>query len=410
MMFTENFHMAIASIRANRLRSFITMLGIIIGVVGVITSVSLGEGVKRQVNQTTSKLGQSVVTIRPGKVLNQDQSGIISGINTLGGTSQTTGLLSEQDLAAIADTQNVEAVVPLSLITGVAKTENRTFNEGIVIGTSDRLPEMLQQELEFGGFFEAEDDSKNVAVIGAGVAEKLFGEFAPLGETFTLRGKEFIVRGVFEDFESSTISQGVNLNDAIFIPFNTAKVISGGGIQFYEVLAKAENQKDLDQVVGAITNNLKKSHGGEEDFTVLKSSDALSLTNNLISLLTTLVGGVAVVSMFVGGIGIMNIMLVSVTERTREIGIRKAIGATDTQIGSQFIIEATVLSIWGAIIGAVLSGLLNIFLRIMTDLQPVIQWQVVLLASAASILVGVIFGAAPAYKAARKDPIEALRS
>lgn len=410
MMFSDNFQMAITSIRANRLRSLLTMLGIIIGVVGVITSVSIGEGVKRQINRETDKLGQDVVSVRPGNILNRDQGGLISGINTLGSSSQAGAVLSDKDLEVLRKVPEVNTVVPLSLIAGLPKTDTREFPDGVVIGTTTNLPEMLRQEIEFGGFFSGDDEDLKVAVIGTRVAEKLFGEFTPLGETFDLRGEEFIVRGVFEEFESSALSQGIDFNNAIFIPSKTARELSGGNINFYEILIKLNDARSAADATVDIREALKSSHGGEEDFTVLRANDSLASTNSVVRLITTMVFAVALISMIVGGIGIMNVMLVSVTERTREIGIRKAVGANDSQIGTQFLIEAAVLSVWGAAIGVAAAGILNIFLRAMTDLEPVILWEVVIFATAASILVGVIFGAAPAYKAAKKDPIDALRS
>lgn len=410
MMMNDNFQMALASIRTNRLRSLLTMLGIIIGVVGVITSAGIGEGVKRQVSRETSKLGQDVVSIRPGSLLSRDKSGLINGINTLASSSRSGSVLTSDDLEAIQKILDVNTAVPLSLVSGLPKTETRDFPDGAVIGTTTNLPGMLQQQIEFGGFFGSEDDNKKVAVIGTKVAEKLFGEFAPLGETFSLRGEEFIVRGVFENFESSSLSQGIDFNNALFIPYTTAESISGGSISFYEILAKLNDEEKTAVAVAAITEELKASRGGEEDFTILRANETLASTNTVVQLITTMVIVVAVIAMVVGGIGIMNVMLVSVTERTREIGIRKAVGASDAQIGTQFLIEATTLSVWGAAIGVGLAGVVNLFLRIMTDLEPIIVWEVVVFSTVVSILIGVLFGAAPAYKAAKKDPIDALRS
>ncbi len=410
MMFTDNFNMAIASIRANRLRSLLTMSGIIIGVVSVITSVSLAEGVKQQVSQETSKLGTNVVTIRPASGDNSSSNGLVGGINKLANSSKSFSTLSEQDLAAISNSNEVVSAVPLGIINGVPSMNNKEFSEGVVIGTSPGLPQMLKHNVEFGGFFADSDSDQKIAVIGSKVAEKLFGEFAPLGRTITIRGQEFVVRGVFEKFDSSSAaSSGVDLNYAVFIPYPEAKKLSGDQIHFYEVLARSSNDKTTQATIGSINQNMKKSHGGEHDFTVLAAGENAGSSNNLVKLVTTFVGSIAIISMLIGGVGIMNIMLVSITERTREIGIRKAIGASDSQIRTQFLTEATVLSVWGAVIGVAVSAVINLLIRIFTQLQPVIVWETVLYATAASIVIGVIFGAAPAIKAARKDPIDSLR-
>jgi ABC-type antimicrobial peptide transport system permease subunit len=410
-MLGENFQIAVTSIRANRLRSLVTMSGIIIGVVGVVTSFSLSEGVKQQINETTGKVGANVITVRPGRVLNKDQNGIISGINTLATSTQNAGLLTQNDVDAISNSENISTVAPLGLLTGVASIDGKNFNQSVVIGTNENLPDMLKQKVRFGGFFYASDEGKQVATIGANVADELFDDPVPLGDNFILRGKEFIVRGVFDDFRTSAISPGIDLNDAIFIPSTTARALRGNeGVQYYEVLAKVKDKEDVDAAATSITSRLEKLHGGEVDFTVLKPSESAQVSSNLLNLITTTVSGVALVAMLVGGIGIMNIMLVSVTERTREIGIRKAIGASDKQIGNQFLVEAATISVWGAAIGVVISGILNVALRLSTNLNPVIVWPVVVAAALFSIFIGVLFGAAPAIKAAKKDPIEALRS
>ncbi|MBI5357828.1 ABC transporter permease [Candidatus Saccharibacteria bacterium] len=408
-MLFDNFNMALSSIRSSRLRSFLTLLGVIIGVVSVITSVSLGEGVKRQISDETNKFGSDVLTVRPGKALNKDQKGLVVGINVFGQAS-TTAALTESDLGVAEKTNNVEVIAPLNLVTGLPKYNDRSFNDAVIIGTSTGFPKILSQDIEFGRFFDSTESEKKVAVIGAGVAEQLFGENVPLSKSFNLRGHEFIVYGVFERFKNASISQGIDFNNAIFIPYSTAKSISGGTAQFYELLVKADSPNNIDKVSADLEKRIANNRAGQEDFTILRANDTQTLTSTVIDLITLMVGGIAIISMLVGGIGIMNIMLVSVTERTREIGLRKAIGATNGQIMSQFLIEATVLSIWGAGIGVIISGLLNLGIRIFTNLQPVIQWEVVVFACGVSIIIGIIFGLAPAVKAARKDPIDALRS
>ncbi|MBW3568641.1 ABC transporter permease [Candidatus Parcubacteria bacterium] len=409
MMITDNLQMALNSIRSSRLRSFLTLLGVIIGVTSVITSVSLAEGVKRQISEETNKLGNDVLTIRPGKALNKDQQGFIVGINTLGGAS-TTAILTESDLKIVRETPGIEASTALNLATGLPSYQDRKFNDSVTIGTTPELPSMLRQEVEFGRFFNDSETEKKVAVIGRNVAEKLFDENVPISKSFTFRGHEFIVYGVFERFQSASLSQGINFNNAIFIPYEIAKSVSGGTSQLYEVLARVDDVEKLDEVSKDLSSRLVEAHAGQEDFSILKPDDTRAVTNNIIDLITAMIAGIAAISMLVGGIGIMNVMLVSVTERTREIGLRKAVGATDRQILSQFMIEAAVLSIWGATIGVIFSGLISLGIRILTNLQPVISWQIILFACTISVLVGIIFGLAPAIKAARKDPIDALRS
>lgn len=408
-MLFDNFNIALNSIRASRLRSFLTLLGVIIGVVSVVTSVSLGEGIKKQISDETNKYGNDVVTVRPGKVLNKDQKGLITGINLLGQTS-TTAALTESDLLVAEKTKNVDVVAPLNLMTGLPKYNATEYNDAVIIGTTPGLPQIISQDIEFGRFFDSTEKDKKVAVVGAGVAQNLFGEMVPLSKSFTIRGHEFIVYGVFQRFKNPSIAQGIDFNNAIFIPYSTAKSVSGDSAQFYELLVKANSVENLDGVAVDLNRRIADNRAGQEDFTILKTNDTQALTSTVIDLVTLMIGGIAIISMLVGGIGIMNIMLVSVTERTKEIGLRKAIGASDGQILSQFLIEATVLSIWGAAIGVILSVLINFGIRIFTNLEPVLQWEVFVFACGVSIIIGIIFGFAPAVKAARKDPIDALRS
>jgi ABC-type antimicrobial peptide transport system permease subunit len=406
-MIFANVKIAMASIRGSRWRSILTMLGIIIGIVSVVTTVSLGEGVKKQVSQQINQLGSDLITIRPGKTVTRDENGNITGVNFIAGIGGSN--LSENDLEIVKKTENMRVVSQLSIITGIARIDDREFSGGFIVATNESMPEILNQKVEYGSFFGAGDTHKHVAVIGRRVAEQLFQENVPIGKSLQIRGESFIVRGVFEDFPSNPLSPGSDFNGAIFIPYEIGKTLTGGNAQIYQILAKPDNPDIIKQTIRDLTERLKSAHGGEEDFTILKQDESLSITGNILNLMTSMIAGIAAISLLVGGIGIMNIMLVAVTERTREIGIRKAIGATNRQILGQFLIEAMVLSVWGGIIGIALSAVANFLIRIFTDLQPVITLQVVAVATLVSVSVGIIFGIAPALKAARKDPIDALR-
>lgn len=406
-MFSDNLRMAIKSIRSRKLRSFITLLGVIIGVVGVITSVSLAEGIKQQVAQETTKLGGDVLTVRPGVQLDQSRDGLVSGINFLAPNS-TSSVLTEKDLASIRDTDGVRLSVPMNLISGLPSKNETTYNDSVVIGTTPGLLSLLNQDVEFGKFLD-ESTTGNFAVIGSVVAEKLFAENAPIGQSFNLRGKEFVVQGVLERQRVASFSQGLDFNKAIFIPYTTAKEISGVS-QSFEILAQVSHIEEIDKTADLLESNLAGNRGGQKDFTILKVNDTRAVTDSVVNLISSMIGIIAVIAMLVGGVGVMNVMLVSVTEREHEIGIRKAVGATDSQIAGQFMIEAVVLSTWGAVLGVFISALINLGFRILTNIQPAIVWEVMVFAALLAIIIGVIFGAAPAVKAARKNPIDALRS
>jgi ABC-type antimicrobial peptide transport system permease subunit len=402
-----NIKAAIISVRGTKWRSFFTMLGVIIGIVSVVSIVSIGEGVKHQINQQINQLGRDLITVRPGQLTgNANQAG---GLNLLSGLS-IHGALSRQDVHTVQSTPGVKVAVPLSIVSGSPKGEKGTDKHSLSIGATSDLPTVLNQQLAYGSFYDFNNGGQNIAVIGQNAAKRLFNEDVPLGRSFELRGQQFVVRGIFKQFDAAPLSVDANFNDAIFIPDTTAQLITSDSAPIYEVLVRPDNPDQTNQVADTIDHNLLKTHDGQNDFSVLKQQESLAATNKILNLLTRLIGGVAAISLLVGGIGIMNIMLVSVTERMHEVGIRKAIGATNQQILDQFVIEATVLSVVGGLIGVVVSFVIDIALRIFTDLQPVISWWVVLLAVGVSVAVGILFGAVPALKAARKDPIEALRN
>ena len=405
---TGNFKIAMDSITSSKWRSFLTMLGIIIGVLSVVTIVSIGEGVKKQISDQIDHLGPDLITIRPGKTVTRDASGKITGVNYLT-TFSGGNALNEGDLTTVRQSPGVASAVPMSFVTATPKVDNREFTNGFIFGTTEGLPEALNQKIAYGAFFGPDDSSKNVAVIGRHVAEQLFQETVPIGRSMQIRGQNFVVLGVFDEFQTSSLTPTTDYNSAIFIPYGVGKKLTNGQAGIQQILAKPSDPKQTIAAVQSIQTALQNSHAGQDDFTILKQEDNLAIANNILNLLTGLISGIAAISLIVGGIGIMNIMLVSVTERTREIGVRKAVGATSHQILSQFVIESAMISLVGGFVGVALSLLTNLVLRITTDLQPVITLPIMGVAVLVSLIVGVIFGAAPALKAARKDPIEALR-
>jgi putative ABC transport system permease protein len=405
---TGNVRIAMDSLKAAKWRNFLTMLGIIIGVASVVTIVSIGEGVKRQVNNQITHLGSDLITVRPGQTVKRDNAGNVSGINFL--TTFAGNALTEADLKAIQQSRNVDSAVPLSFVTGTPNVKNREYTNGFIFGTTDGLPRALNQKVEFGAFFSSDDAGKQVAVIGKQVAEDLFQEQVPIGRSMQIRGENFIVLGVFEEFDTTSVLPGADYNTAIFIPIGAGKKINNGQTAIQQIFAKPSTPDLTDDAAKAIQDSLLRAHAGQDDFTILKQADNLAITNSVLNLLTGLVSAIAAISLIVGGIGIMNIMFVAVTERTREIGARKAVGATSHQILGQFLIESAVISFIGGVIGVFCSLTANFFIRIFTNLQPVITWPVMLIAVIVALLVGVVFGVAPALNAARKDPIQALRS
>jgi putative ABC transport system permease protein len=401
---------AMYTIRRSKMHSFWTMLGIIIGVTSVITIVAIGEGIKDQVSSQIHQFGPNIITVRTGQ-LNTESGLSDSRISDLSGFSVSTPL-TQKDIDTVSKVKGVDASAPLTLTSGKVQDNNGVYNQGVVIGTGPDLPSLLNQSLAYGSFISSEDDQSNnqIAILGQNAADVMFDEDVPLGRSFEFHGQTFIVKGIFNQFNGVPLSQQANFNNAIFIPNDVAQSLSNNTSPTYEILARSAKDNQVNQTAKRITNALNYSHGGSSGFNVLTGNQNLTSNNDILSLLTSLIAGVAAISLLVAGIGIMNVMLVSVTERVREIGIKKAVGATNRQILNQFVFESGLISLIGGLIGIALSYLIELALILLTDLKPVIEWQIVVIATGVSLLVGVVFGSIPALKAARKDPIDALRA
>lgn len=395
-----NIRLAYRSLKVAKGRSLLTMFGIIVGVMAVVLVICIGQGVKRQISQQIGHYGKDVFTVQPGTPT------AVSGLFGAGFNGTST-LLSGNDLQAIQQTKGVAKAVPLATTSGTMKGDF-TVRSPLIIATTSDFPNVVSQNIAAGGFFDNTISNKTV-VLGQSIAHRLFSDNAPLGQVLTWRGQQFIVAGVFGDFKAPPLSLAANFNDAVFVPYATAQSLSGSILGMYEIVAKADSPRTASATIQRVQSVLDKAHGGARDTTVQLATANGSASDQAIHSLTLLVTGAALIALVVGGVGIMNVLLVSVTERMHEIGLRKAIGATNRQIMRQFMAEAVVLSACGAILGLVAAlaaiGLLDAF----SSLHPALVWQAFVLVPLAAIAIGVLFGTAPALKAARKDPIEALR-
>jgi len=395
-------------IQQNRGRSVMTIVGIVVAVVAVILIIGVGDGVKQAVKGQVNRLGKDLIMVRPGSS-KQGLSGSLGSLTQ----PQTVAGLDDRDLQAVASASGVEAAVPLSTVDGVVALDgHNTDFDGQVIATSSDFANTLRQDVKYGGFLDDTAGSDGRAVIGSNVAATLFGESVPLGRSFDFRGHTFVVSGVFKQFDSNPLLGDADFNNAIFIKYDMAQKINDGHTAVYEIVARASDSTTVDQTARNITQRLRVVHGGAQDFSVLRQGQSLAATNNILDLLTRFIVGAAAITLLIGGIGITNIMLVSVTERMHEIGIRKAVGATNRQILQQFLLESVVLSTVGAVIGlAIAIGLILLLDVYSTDnFHPIIPWVEAIATVVIAVLVGAVFGTFPALKAARKDPIEALRN
>jgi putative ABC transport system permease protein len=408
-MTIRDIKMAIRTIMASKWRSLMTMTGIILGIVSVVTVLSLGEGIKRQVVDQVASQGGDLITIRPGNLLNRNGSGQIAGIKDIDKLGFPAGSLSDQDLEIIKSTPGVGEVTPLLAINSGVEYQEQPYLAATLIATTNNFPEIMAKSMAHGGFLDARDKDRRVAVVGRKVAEELFKENVPIGRSLTIRGKDYVVKGVLDDFPAPVLNLTPDYNRSILIPYNLGMQLDSGR-QLAMIMLRPGGSTDSDQLIDTLSERLKQAHGGQNDFTILGQDDNLQIIDEVVNLFSTFIAGAAGLLLVIGGIGIMNIMSVLVGERTREIGIRKAVGATNRQIAGQFFAEALVLSLAGGVLGIIMAGFVNAILLVFTHTQPVITWPMLALACGVSLAIGVVFGFLPAVRAARKDPIESLRN
>lgn len=405
MNYSELVSSAIAALRGNLLRTLLTMLGIIIGIASVILIISLGEGATASISGQLSSFGTNTIFISPG-----------SGEGRPGPQQQgQTDSLKLEDAEALDDKtriQNISAVSAVVSKPTQATANGQTINTNVQGVSADYIT-IQSLEISQGEFFTKDDELglSRVAVIGSDVVKDLFGEGAePVGESIKIDNRSFRIVGVLLEKDSSAFS---NPNEAVYIPVNTAMKILLGQDYVSSISLQAENGELVNQTVNDITNLMMDEHditeGEEKDFSVNSSQQALETVGSVTGLLTSLLAGIAGISLVVGGIGIMNIMLVTVTERTREIGLLKSIGARDRDILTQFLIEAIVLTLVGGMIGMTLGIALSFVISSIINIPFVVSFTAILLAVGVSSIVGIIFGYYPAQRAAKLSPIEALR-
>lgn len=399
----DYFANALISIWSNKIRSILTVLGVVIGVASVTTLVSLGEGLKKDLANLIQGFGTNVITVVAGKFEpSQSQLGGGNPADFISGD-----ILTAKDLEAIGSRADMAVVSPLSLVPGNLKF-NEAETSATVFGSYPSLIDALAVlSIDRGAMFSRRDEGR-VVVLGDRPTKALFGELDPIGKKILLGKNEFTVIGTLKKAKSSNLA-GSEFDLLAIMPFDTATELNKGQVKIMRIVAKAKDGSEIKQVKSGLKDLLLTNHEGQEDFTVLTQDDILDLFGSVLTLATTLVSAIAAISLIVGGIGIMNIMLVTVTERTREIGLRKAVGATQSAILWQFLIEAIVITFLGSLIGLIISLIIGAIVSWRTDLNATITANVVLSAVGISVVVGVVFGLWPAIRAAKKDPIEALR-
>lgn len=402
MKLLESLKTALRSLRANKLRSGLTMLGIIIGVGFVILLVSLGSGARTEITSGIQGMGSNLILVVPFQVELDIGANPMQQSAPQFAVNKFTAKTAEDIERALDNPEAVDLIIRRSML--MSAENNRYFT--LIDGTGSNYFEIRELETEQGRYFTSAevDTARQVIVIGKTIARALFGDKDPLGEFINIRGRKFKVIGIQEE-KGRTLM--FDMDSFTYIPYTTASRLFGTS-QPDTIVVKAKSPQSVDREVDIINETLSKKLT-DEDFTVITQSDALEFAQDITEILTYLLGAIAGISLLVGGIGIMNIMLVSVTERTREVGIRKAVGAKTRDILVQFLVEAVTMSVIGGVIGIGIAVLGSALYEWIFNLQTQITAWIILLAFLFSMMVGVFFGVYPATKAARLDPIESLR-
>ncbi|MFA6244530.1 MAG: ABC transporter permease [Candidatus Hydrogenedentales bacterium] len=401
MVFIDYFWVAFDSLRQNKVRAFLTMVGVTIGVLSVILLVALGEGAQMYVAKEFANMGTNLLIITPGK---QETSGMMP---LVAGSFRKLTYENAKEIKRRG--KGIKEVSPEVVGAGAVKYENRERNT-MVISITPAMQSIRDIHVSAGRFLDENDLDKNnkVCVLGAQLKQELFGNKNALYERVSVNRSKHLVVGVME---SKGVTLGINADDLIIVPLLSGQqMFYGGEDELFQIVVQASSPEDTAMAAESIREILYLAHDYTEDFTITDQTTMLATLDKIFLALKIMLSGIASISLLVGGIGIMNIMLVSVRERTREVGIRKAVGATRRDIGLQFAIEAITLSCFGGLVGVLLAFSGTFGMRLIYPTFPVYcsTWSI-LVAFIFSATVGVFFGAYPALKAASTDPVEALR-
>ena len=400
-MYKESFLMAWASLVANKLRSLLTMLGIIIGVAAVIALVSIGNGVKQDIENSISSLGSNLLVVLPGAPRTP-------GARPSQGSMKS---LKISDYEAIAKLEGVKAASPMTNGSYVVIYQNKNWTTSVA-GVNSNFQDVNNWTMTSGRFFSDKNvqNRERVAVVGQTVVKNLFTDEDPVGKEIRVKNIPFRVIGVLKSKGNGTM--GNDQDDTVLIPYTTSMERVEGIDYLRRVYVVAKDDEGIDRLQADIENLLRVRHNIKDtnldDFNIQNMKSIMETVAQTTGTFTLFLGAVAAISLVVGGIGIMNIMLVSVTERTREIGVRKALGATYSVIVTQFLIEAVVISLMGGFIGIAFGIGASKVIGMVSGMSTIVSVPTIIMSFAFSMAIGLIFGIYPARKAAKLNPIDAL--
>lgn len=405
LLLKTHYKLAKTAIKENRTRSLLTCIGIAIGVASIILILSLMGSISNLVKKEIDGIGSDLIVVRPSST-RDSLTNIVEEL-TSSNTFQKSNL-AISDATTIAALDDVVAAAPISISINTVVSEKNTFQSVPILGTNTDFIKIEPLALKYGSFMN-ESNEENTVVLGSTLSLALFNTInSTVGKTVTIMGEKFMIVGVLDEIDKSINFDNIDFDNALIMSIKSLDKITGS-TQIQQINIKAENTDSLAKVSGEIKDTLVKQKHGDDNFTVAYGDDITHPASSLFTIVSGMLTVVAAISLIVGGIGVMNIMLVSVAERTHEIGIRKAVGASSRNILVQFLFEALILSILGGIFGIVLGYILAFLLSVITPFAPHISLSIILVTFSTTFAVGIVFGIYPAIKAASKNPIESLK-
>lgn len=399
-----SYRIALQSLRMSRVRTGLTTLGIIIGVASVTLILALGSGAENSVRTQVSKLDDNVILVTSGA-----EASLVETAQRYNpyGISATTSL-TEQDFNTIRLDKDIDQIAPIMVLGGSVLGPFGTRSNVPIVATTPDFATILGLDMSTGAFVD-NTTTRDTAVLGSKISSSLFGGDKVLGQEFTIKGRLHTAAGALKQTDTPINLSGIDLDNAVFISFDDGKSYNQGVAQIQQMLITVKDPSKITTVKDSIEKTILANHKSEHDFTVFAGQDVAEHGNASFRAVVVMTALVSTVTLIVGGIGIMNIMLVGVSERTREIGIRKALGATNGHILNQFLIEALIMCGVGGIFGLAIGYGLAFLIAMQLSFQPALTWQIAATGLGMAFAVGILFGLYPAIKAARKDPIESLR-
>lgn len=392
------------SLKTTKTRTLLTALGVSIGVASITTILALSGGITQIVSKQVESLEGNIAVVRPGTPTKQSTDFLKPTVDN----TYIASTLTEKDYDDILQIPDVAAAAPLMIVPGSIATDSTKTEQGTILATTPSLADIAGLEVRDGQFIDTVTN-KDTAVIGSQLSVSLFGTDQSIGQTFRVRGQIFTIIGVLKNIEDPVNFNNIDFNQTAIVSLESGKSFHQGIAQIHQIDIKATDANTLPGVTRAAKDKLATNHMGEEDFSILTGEEIAQPAGEFFSQLAGAMAAIASISLVVGGIGIMNIMLVSVAERTREIGLRKSVGASSHNIVWQFLIESLIISFFGGIIGYIIGYIIALIVSSTLGFSPALTWEIAATSLGVAVVIGVIFGIYPAIRAARKDPIESLR-